>query len=330
MSEQRQAAPSETLPGPTLPGGKEQSLSAKHLSPEMVAICKGLDRIIRGDYRTPIDAETDDPGWQGLTDQINRANEGAQRAIKQAEDSRREAATARDEALAAARSETCFLTNVSHEIRTPLASIRSAVEILRMYPEEPMETRIEFLDIILAGADRLSSLVDQVLDLGRIQAGRVRWDYRRTEIAATITDSLSAFTPVACRFGVILDVELEPGLPLVFADPERMKQLWTSLIDNALKFRGDSDRVEIRARSIDSTVEVTVRDFGIGIQAEDQDDIFQRFFQVTHGLTNKPEGAGLGLSIAKNIVASHEGSIVVESREGGGALFRVTLPVMRT
>lgn len=323
MNKPRNKVPVKTIPGPPEPDAKDVELP-----PEILAIHQGLARIVHGDYRLPIDAKTDDPAWKSLTAQINRAIGHVQRAIKQAEDARREAAASRDKALEAARSETHFLTNVSHEIHTPLASIRSAAEILRQYPDEPVDTRIEFLDIILAGAKRLDELVGQVLDLGRIQAGRIRWDFRQTNIATTITDALHAFTAVASRLRIHIDIDLPADLPQISADPERMKQLWTSLIDNAIKFRGTSDRIQVTAHATDEGVEVGVRDFGIGIRAEDQAVIFQRFCQVNHGLTDKPEGVGLGLSIAEEIVASHRGSIEVESGQGQGSLFRVKLPAM--
>ena len=320
MSTPNDPTPIKTIPGPPRPnaGNAER--------PEVMrTIQTQLARVARGDLRAPIEAGTDDPSWSALTAQINRAIDSARRAIERAEGGRREAALSRDKALAAARSETHFLTNVSHEIHTPLASIRSAAEILRMYPEEPAQTRAEFLDMILAGTQRLDDLVGQVLDLGRISAGGVRWDFQPTDLASTIRAALDCFAPVASRCGVHLETDFEPGLPQVPVDPARIQQVWASLVDNAVKFSGANDRIRVRTAGTAEGVEVLVQDWGIGVAPEHHQAIFQRFFQVTDGLTDKPAGAGLGLSIAQEIVHNHQGTIEVMSEVGEGAIFRVHL-----
>jgi len=294
----------------------------------MQTIQEQLARVARGDLRQPIDAKTDDPAWNALAAQINRAIGGARRAIAQAEGDRRDAAVSRDRALDAARSETHFLTNVSHEIQTPLASIRSAAEILRMYPKEPAQVQGEFLDMILAGTRRLDELVRQVLDLGRISAGGGRWEFQPTDVSSTIHEALATFAPVAARLGVCIETEVEEELPEVLADRARIQQLWTTLVDNAIKFGEAGGRVRVAATAVDDGVEVRIQDWGIGIDAEHHAAIFQRFHQITDNLTDKPAGAGLGLSIAQEIVHHHHGTIGVESQLGEGAVFRVCLGLL--
>ena len=235
---------------------------------------------------------------------------------------------ARDEALAAAKAESQFLTNVSHELRTPITSIKSFAEILRDYGDQEPKERKEFLDIIISESERLTRLIEDVLNLSRMQAGHFRLNIRDVDIRETIEEVVDAIQPLGLDRGIFVHLDIEPGLPKTAGDRDRLKQVWTNLLSNAIKFSKGEEKVKVRARKAHDAIVVEVEDKGPGISPEDQEKIFERFKQVTSDImTEKPSGTGLGLTIAKDIVERHGGRIEVQSEVGKGSIFRVILPV---
>jgi signal transduction histidine kinase len=244
-------------------------------------------------------------------------------------DANRELNIARLQAEAASEAKSDFLTNVSHELRTPLASIRASAEILNTYPDEATEVRLEFAEVIQLEAERLSRLIENVLDLGKIESGRLDWNLEQVQIADTLFEVVRAANIDAGGAGIAVTLDVQGELPKTLADRDRLLQLWTNLVGNAVKFSSRGSAVEVVAFRRGSSIVVEVRDEGPGIREADQSIIFERFSQVTEDtLTDKPHGTGLGLAIAKEIADHHQATIQVESEWSVGSTFRVVLPVV--
>ncbi len=227
-----------------------------------------------------------------------------------------------------------FLSTVSHELRTPLTSIKGFAEILLSY-EEDKETQREFLTIINNEAERLTRLINDLLDLSRIEAGRMQWETNQTaipEIIATVTGSLKV---LIAQKNLKLTVDAGPGLPAFWGDKDRLGQVVTNLISNAIKFTPEGGEIRISAHllkggeagRISDMIKVSVSDTGVGIAPENHENIFQKFTQVENTLADKPVGTGLGLAICKEIVTHYRGRIWVESELGQGSTFSFILPV---
>lgn len=221
-----------------------------------------------------------------------------------------------------------FLSSVSHELRTPLTSIRSFSEILLEYgDEEAPELRREFLTIIKDESERLSRLINQVLDLAKIEAGVMSWELSAFDFRELVETSVRALQGLKREKPVDFSVEI-PDKPVpFFGDRDRMHQVLTNLITNAWKFSPENDSIEIALRRVDGGLEVRVADHGPGVPGEEEKErIFDRFRQGAHSLTDKPEGTGLGLPITKEILCMHGGFIACDDNAGGGALFLFLLP----
>jgi Na+/proline symporter/nitrogen-specific signal transduction histidine kinase len=221
-----------------------------------------------------------------------------------------------------------FISTVTHELRTPLTSIRAFSEILHDNPELDVEQREHFLGIIIRENERLTRLINQVLDLEKIESGRMEWNIEPVDVGEAIRDCVAAAEQLFRDRGIRVEIELPAGLPPVQADRDRLLQVLTNLVSNAVKFSPpDTGRVQIRALQQDHTVQVDVQDNGPGIRPENHGVIFEKFGQVSSPATGKPEGTGLGLPISRRILEHLGGRIWVRSRAGEGATFSFTLPV---
>ncbi len=228
-----------------------------------------------------------------------------------------------------------FLSSVSHELRTPLTSIRSFSEILLRYDQEDLDTRKEFLGIINSESERLTRLINDVLDLSRIEAGGMVWNDELVAFEQVILDILPAHQKLLEEKSLRLVLDLPPDLPPVLADRDRMQQVVTNLLANAIKFSLEGGEIRIRAEAFEgrrseessSWIRVRLSDQGIGIDEKDFDVVFDKFRQVsTDTMKNKPQGTGLGLHICKDIILHYRGNIWVESEQGKGSTFCFTLP----
>ncbi|MDD5191036.1 MAG: response regulator, partial [Dehalococcoidales bacterium] len=227
-----------------------------------------------------------------------------------------------------------FLSTVSHELRTPLTSIKSFAEILLAY-EEDRATQKEFLGIINEESGRLTRLINDFLDLSKIQAGRMQWTTAEISIPLVIDTAMNASQALINQTNLKMNLEIEPGLPNVWGDKDRMVQVMTNLLGNAIKFTTAGGNVRIQARllkadsasSQSESVVVSVADSGIGIAPEHHQTIFEKFSQVGDTLKDRPRGTGLGLPISKEIIEHYGGKIWVESALGKGSVFYFTLPV---
>jgi DNA-binding response OmpR family regulator/nitrogen-specific signal transduction histidine kinase len=220
-----------------------------------------------------------------------------------------------------------FLTNVSHELRTPLTSIRSFSEILLDYKNEEESTREEFLKIINEEAERLTRLINDVLDVSKIEAGKVEWKDDFYYIKDIASEALSFILPLASKKSIPIEKEISQNLPPVLVDKDRIVQVFLNLLDNAVKFT-DKGKVKIGAKMQDRSILCYVSDSGKGIPEAYQSKIFERFEQVNENLLSgkKVQGTGLGLSICKGIIEHYGGKIWLESQIGKGSTFFFTLP----
>ncbi len=220
-----------------------------------------------------------------------------------------------------------FVSTVSHELRTPLTAIRSLSESLLDADGIPRERQAQFLRIIAQESQRLSRLINQLLDLARIEAGKMTWRLEPLDLAGVVAHAVETTRALFDRKGVALDAGPDRGDVPVEADRDTLMQVLTNLLSNAAKFTPAGGRVWVRTFLDGAQAVVEVEDTGIGIPPDQLDTIFERFRQVGDALTGKPEGAGLGLPISREIVAHHGGSLTVESEPGRGSCFRVALPL---
>ncbi len=219
-----------------------------------------------------------------------------------------------------------FIASVSHELRTPMTSIQGLAEMLRAgRPSDPAK-RERFLDLLVAESGRLSRLIHNVLDYGRMEMKAKHYEPRPVAAQAAAAEVVDTLGPAMAEEGVVLKLEA-PDEPLfVLADPDALKQAVLNLVDNAVRYSPADKTVEVSVRDRVSEVEIAVRDHGIGIPAEARDRIFERFFRTAEAARLRPRGAGLGLKIVKHIVDAHGGRIVVESEVGKGSCFRLLFP----
>ena len=213
-----------------------------------------------------------------------------------------------------------FVSMVSHELKTPLAAMRTSAQVLEV-ADIATETKREMLDIILRNIDRQTNLVNDLLDLSRIESGRMELKFERLSLDSVVADSIESVKQAASVEGIKLNVELPESLSSVKGDREKLTQVVINLLNNAIKFTPRSGEIRIKARELNGQVEVKVSDTGIGIPPEDLDSVFDKFYQVDSTLTREAGGTGLGLAICKGIIEAHRGRIWAESELGKGSTF---------
>jgi Na+/proline symporter/nitrogen-specific signal transduction histidine kinase len=221
-----------------------------------------------------------------------------------------------------------FVSTVTHELRTPLTSIRAFTEILLDDPDVELGQRRNFLGIITKETERLTRLINQVLDLAKIESGKAEWVESAVDMREVISDTLAAMGQLFKEKNIVVEARLPENVSPVTADLDRMIQVMLNLLSNAVKFcDAVNGRIEIVLTERDGWLRVDVRDNGRGISPKDQGEIFGKFHQVGGVLTDKPRGSGLGLHISRQIVEHFGGKMWVESDIGRGACFSFTLPI---
>lgn len=256
---------------------------------------------------------------------------------KRAEEELRQAKHAAEEA---SRAKGAFLATVSHELRTPLTSVLGFAKLIKRRLAETvrpglaaadrkvqrtLEQVSDNVDIIVVEGERLTTLINDVLDLAKIESGRLDWHHQPIAVEDVIGRAVSATSSLSEQKGLKVEAEIEEALPAVVGDPDRLIQVVINLLSNAIKFTARGV-IACRACRTEGALRVSVTDSGPGIAPEDQEKVFEQFVQVGDTLTDKPTGTGLGLPICKQIVEHHGGRIWVESRVGEGSNFVFTLP----
>jgi two-component system phosphate regulon sensor histidine kinase PhoR len=238
-------------------------------------------------------------------------------------------AAERERRISALKSD--FVANVSHELKTPLALVRMFGEMLQSGRVTSDEKRQQYLDIIVGESERLSALIENVLDFARVERGRAAYDFSDGDIGEAVAKAVSVYRYRAEREGVDLAIEVGADLPRARIDARALELAVINLIDNALKYAPGSEVITVRAeRDDDGAVVVRVVDRGPGIPSEDQGRIFERFVRGSTARGQAIRGSGIGLALVKHIAESHGGRAWVTSSVGHGATFAISIPVGRT
>ena len=239
---------------------------------------------------------------------------------------RLEVARARDAAEAGSRAKNEFLSVISHELRTPLTSIRGALELLQTDTDTRSDQSINLIDMALNNTDRLAKIIDDLLDIEKMESGKMTFDLRRLKVRPLIEDAVSMNRGYAERFDVSLIAETDAEDFEVLGERDRLLQVLTNLLSNAVKFSPRGDTVKILARAVDDKVRMSVVDRGEGIPSDFQPHLFDRFAQADSTDRRRHGGSGLGLNITKAIVDGHGGTIGFETAAEVGTTFYVDLP----
>ena len=243
------------------------------------------------------------------------------------EDSKRRLETANQELVRANQAKANFLSIISHELKTPLSVINGFLSLIldERYENDATHLR-EAVQISKRRGEQLSRMIDELIDLSRLDARSMVLRRVPTDVAAILREIAGDFQEEFRRRSLRLSLRLPPGLPPLLCDPDKLRQIFTNLIGNALKFSPDGGEIELGAENRDSEMLLTCRDTGIGIPEGERERIFEKFYQVDSSATRRFGGAGLGLSIVREIVILHGGQIWVESTPGHGSTFFISLP----
>jgi signal transduction histidine kinase len=231
----------------------------------------------------------------------------------------------RETEMAALKSD--FVANVSHDLKTPLSVIRMFGETLEMGRVTDEARRQEYYRVITRESERLSRLIDNVLDFSRIEGGRRRYDLAPTAVEPLVRETLEAFAYPLEQQGFKVQVDIAPDLPEVDLDAEAVGQALANLIDNAIKYSPNERRLGIEARVADGRLLVTVADRGLGIPRHEQARIFEKFYRIGRSDTQGARGSGVGLALARHVAEAHRGGITVDSAPGEGSRFTLWMPV---
>jgi signal transduction histidine kinase len=221
-----------------------------------------------------------------------------------------------------------FLANMSHELRTPLNAIIGFSEVLleRLFGDIN-EKQDDYLKDIHSSGRHLLNLINDILDLSKVEAGRMELDLSTFDLPSAIANALTLIRERAQKHGIAMAQNVEPELGDVLADERKFKQILLNLLSNAVKFTPDGGRIDVSARRQGDNIIIAVHDTGIGIAPEDQEAVFEEFRQVGRNYTSKQEGTGLGLALTRRFVELHGGRISVDSKPGQGSTFTFTLPM---
>lgn len=233
-----------------------------------------------------------------------------------------------DKLLQANKMKTEFIRIASHQLRTPLSSLRWANELLMEGGiGKPTDEQVEYLDIIKDSNQRMLKLINDLLDVTKIEMGNLAITAKHVDLKAIAQDTVKELTPMAKANNVSLKLETEGDVPFALCDEEKTKMVFNNLVDNAIKYSGGKGGVAVRLEEEGSFVKVSVRDQGVGIPKGQQKNIFQKFFRSDNVMKHQTVGTGLGLFIVKAIIDASKGTIWFESEEGKGTTFYFKLPI---
>src|ERR1700760_181067 len=229
--------------------------------------------------------------------------------------------------LALAKLKSDFVSNVSHELRTPLALIRLYAETLELGRISNPAKHQEYYEIIRKESERLTSLINNILDFSRIEAGKKEYSFRETDVADLVRSTLESYRFEIEQNGFEFEQKINTDLPPLQVDREAIARSLLNLVNNAVKYSATEKYLGVNLYGHDGGVNLEVVDHGIGIPTKEQDKIFDKFYRVCDPLVHNTKGSGLGLSLVRHIVQAHGGQVAVESEPGQGSKFIITLPV---
>lgn len=225
------------------------------------------------------------------------------------------------------RMKTEFISTVSHELKTPLTSIKGSLQLILRRGRELHDTERELLAVCQRNTDRLIRLISEILDISRIESGRIEFNFKPESINRLVSEAVEEMTGFASAHNVSLAETVSPDLPPVFADHDRLIQVITNLLSNAVKFSPEGEIVTVDAEKEGSYISVSIIDHGKAIRKTDRGKLFKKFQQINGHDSEEQGGTGLGLAICKEIMERHHGRIFYRSRTGGGNIFTFTVPV---
>jgi signal transduction histidine kinase len=270
-----------------------------------------LAAIASGDFSSHVQVSNRDE-LGSLAVNLNRMNDELGRLYEELE--------------AASRHKSEFLATMSHELRTPLNAIIGFSQVLKQQMYGPLnERQADYVDDVLSSGQHLLNLINDILDLAKVEAGRMELQPSTFELPELLENAASMVRERATRQGTGLTVALDGSVGAMEGDERKVKQILFNLLSNAVKFTPSGGKVTLAARAADEQVVISVHDTGIGISAEDQEKIFEEFYQV--GDSRTQEGTGLGLALTRRLVELHHGRLTVESESGIGSTFTATMPL---
>jgi signal transduction histidine kinase len=312
-------------------------LLARRLVRPIKAMQRTAARIGAGEYGERVELQRSDE-LGDLADELNRMaasleethgllEEKVEERTRELQATLAELAEKSRELEIASRHKSEFLANMSHELRTPLNAIVGFSQVLREQLFGDLnEKQLEYLEDILSSANHLLSLINDILDLSKVEAGQVELEVAEFSLREALERGIVMVRERAVKDGVELDLDVDASAEIVEADERRIRQVIFNLLSNAVKFTPGGGRVEVSTTRVDGEVRVAVQDTGPGIADDDRERIFEEFQQARVGTDNKPEGTGLGLALSRKLVELHGGRIWVESDVGVGSTFVFTLP----
>jgi len=266
----------------------------------------------KGNYETKVDIKTNDE-----IEELGHAFNLTTATLTKMEQERKEIDNAKTE----------FLSITSHELRSPMTPMKAQLQMLKEgYFGKLSKKQKESLSIIIRNADRLDNIIADFLEISRIEAARLKFDFRETDVTQLIKDTIAFMQGFANEKNITLVKEIK-NLPLIKADPDRISQVLRNLINNAIKFSDENNKIEVSAELKNDYIMFSVRDYGCGLSSENQIRIFEPFYQVENSTRRKHGGTGLGLTICRGIIESQKGKIWVESQLGKGCKFYFTVPL---
>ena len=230
--------------------------------------------------------------------------------------------------MAVAKLKSDFVSNVSHELRTPLALIRLYAETLELGRITTKEKKQQYYRIIRKESERLTALINNILDFSRIEAGRKEYEFRETDIAGLVRNTIDSYRYQIEQQGFALEETIDDSVPPVKVDREAIARALVNLVNNALKYSTDEKYLGVKLYRENGAVKLEVADHGIGIARRDQGKIFEKFYRAGDPLVHNTKGSGLGLSLVRHITEAHGGDISVESAPGAGSKFTLSLPLL--
>ena len=222
-----------------------------------------------------------------------------------------------------------FVANVSHELKTPLALIRLFAETLELGRVASEDKARQYYRVINKESQRLTQLINNILDFSRIEAGRKEYRFAPTDVARMVNEVVEAYRFQIEQQGFPLEVVMDEGLPLVEADQEALSQALLNLVNNAIKYSGETKSVRLEVKAAGNRLAISVIDRGIGVPKGEQKKIFEKFYRGEGSLVHETKGSGLGLPLVQHIMEAHGGQVEVESVPGKGSTFTLVLPIDR-
>ena len=220
-----------------------------------------------------------------------------------------------------------FISNVSHELKTPISLIRMFSEVLVTGRVKTEETRREYNEIIFSESDRMSRLVNNLLDFASLERADRRKNFERVDIASLVSRELEAYRYQVQKEGFQLLVDVDP-VPETWADANALTMAFFNLLDNSVKYSGDKKLIHVRVTSTDGFIDLSVQDSGLGIPESELGKIFDKFYRGSNALARKIRGSGIGLSLTRNVAEMHGGEVLVQSEPQKGSTFTLRIPIV--